>query len=62
MSCARETTLFLHYVLNPLKPKTCAGHNSHTVGGNLIFGKDIYIWSSRSVTCKKDKCCFVIFF
>ena len=25
----------------PLKPKSCAGHNSHTVWDNLlIFGKD----------------------
>ena len=41
MSHARETTLIMY--LSPLKLKSCAGHNSHTVLDNLIiFGRDIY--------------------
>ena len=41
---ARETTLtFFIMYLSPLKPKSCAGHNSHTVKDNLIiFGRDAY--------------------
>ena len=66
MSFARETTLsFFVMYLSPLKPKSCAGHNSHIVSYNLIIlGRDIvtYIRSSRSVACKKDNSCFVIFF
>ena len=44
MSYARETilTFFVMY-LSLLKPKYCAGHNSHSVRDNLIiFGKDMY--------------------
>ena len=41
MSCSR---LFSHIpLLSPLMPKSCAGHNYHTVWVNLIiFGRDIY--------------------
>ena len=42
---ASETTLtFFVMYLSPLKPKSCAGHNSHdTVSDSLIiFGRDIY--------------------
>ena len=44
VSHARETTLtFFIMYLSPLKPISCAGHNSHTVLDNLIiFGRDIY--------------------
>ena len=62
MSHARETTLTLFIMyLCPLKLKSCAAPNSYTVCDNLmIFGVDIYR-SSRSVTCKKNSSCFVIF-
>ena len=42
MSCARETTPTVFLMkLSPLKPKSCAGHNSHNVSDNLvIFGRD----------------------
>ena len=37
----RETTLTVFVMLSVLKPKSCAGHNSHTVCDNLIiFGRD----------------------
>ena len=41
---ARETTFtFFVMYLSPLKSKSCAGHNSHTVLDNLIiFGRYIY--------------------
>ena len=43
MSHARETTLtFSVMYLSPLKPESCAGHNSPTVSDNLIFDRDIY--------------------
>ena len=62
MSHARWTTLtFLVMYLSPLKPKYCAGHNSHTVRDNLIIVGGTYIWSSMSVACKKDNSSFVIF-
>ena len=43
-SYAKETILtFFVMHLSPLKPKSCADHNSHTVWYNLIiFGRDIY--------------------
>ena len=43
-SHARDTTLtFFVIYLSPLKPKSCAGHNTHTVRDDLIiFGRDIY--------------------
>ena len=39
---ARETTPTVFIIwLSALKPSSCAGHNSHTVGVNLIiFGRD----------------------
>ena len=42
MSRAREMTLtFFVMLLSPLKLKSCAGHNSHTVCDNMIiFGRD----------------------
>ena len=44
MSGAKYITLtfFLIY-LSPLEPKSCAGHNSHSILDYLkIFGRDIY--------------------
>ena len=51
MSPASQVTLtFVVMYFYTLKPKSCAGHNSHTVKDNLIiFGRDIW-----SVPCKKD--------
>ena len=40
---------FLCYVLSPLKPKSYAGHNSHTMWWYLV---GTYIRSNRSVACK----------
>ena len=38
-----KSTLTFSPLLYPLMPKSCAGHNSHTVWDNLImFGRDIY--------------------
>ena len=61
MSHARETTLtFIIINLSPLKPKSYAGHNSHTVWESLIiFDRDTYVRSSRIISCKKDNC-FII--
>ena len=44
MSRAREITLtFFVMYLSPLKPKSCTGHNSHTVSDEFIlFDSDIY--------------------
>ena len=44
MSPTRESTLtFFIMYLSPLKPKSCAGRNSHSVLDNLIiFDRDIY--------------------
>ena len=43
MSRARDTTLnFFIMYLSHLKPKSCAGHNSHTVRDKfIIFGRDM---------------------
>ena len=49
MSHARETTLtfFVMYV-SSLKPKSCTGHNSHTVSGNLIsFDISLHVYQVK---------------
>ena len=50
MLCAKATTLtFFVMLLSPLKPKSCAGHNSYTVRDNwVIFGRKVL---SRIISC-----------
>ena len=38
VTCKRQLSLFFVMYLSPLKPKSCAGHNSHTVFDNIWKG------------------------
>ena len=47
------TFSIMYMYLFPLMPKSCAGHNSHTVLDNLIiFGRNIY--QVKKVCSMKD--------
>ena len=46
--CKRDNSHFLRYVLISPKLTACAGHNSHTVGDNLIiFDRHIHVYQVK---------------
>ena len=41
VTCNRDNSHCFRYIVISPKPKSCAGHNPHTVTNNLIiFGRD----------------------